>query len=88
MEARCFECGTTLVHSDTYMAEDVLTVEGYEGDNKALMQCYYCPHCGREYNVFDPTEDKRETTYNEYWSKQCVQHGLLGRYAPNARRKR
>ena len=32
MEARCFECGTTLVHSDTYMAEDVLTVEGYEGD--------------------------------------------------------
>jgi hypothetical protein len=51
------------------MAEDVLTVEGYEGDNKALMQCYYCPHCGREYNVFDPTEDKRETTYNEYWSK-------------------
>ena len=69
MKAICFECGTTLVHSDTYMAEDVLTVEGYDGDDKALMQCYYCPHCGREYNVFDPTEDKRETTYNEDWSK-------------------
>lgn len=62
---KCPFCGGQLSHD----GEEAVGSwrEGYEGDDEALIHYMRCRKCGRDFEVFDPTKEERETDYKEYW---------------------
>ena len=36
---------------------------------QAIVRYYECSKCGRDFEIYDPTKEKRESDYKEYWNK-------------------
>lgn len=63
---KCPLCGVDLIWQSTAMASDVS--DAYEGDDTAMVNWYICNGCGRDYEIFDPSETERNTRFKEYWN--------------------
>lgn len=64
---KCIFCGHELVWQNDFDLEDVSSVA--EKDDGGIASYYDCPHCGRSYEICDPTKEERENEYKEYWQK-------------------
>ena len=64
-EFKCFYCGENLKWNSTVMASDIYGE--YFEDTVAKINYFTCPKCGRDYEIFDPTEEDRDTYYSTYW---------------------
>lgn len=64
---KCFYCGGDICWDSDEMASEVAC--GYEGDEEAIVQFCHCMKCGREYEIFDPCKEQRESDYSDFWGK-------------------
>lgn len=62
---KCLFCGGDLCWDSDAMAQD--TYGDYTGDNVAEIHFLHCLNCGRDYEIADPNEEERCTSYKEYW---------------------
>lgn len=67
MEIKCFFCGSELIWGSDFNLEEVCDL-AKEGDG-GVVSYYTCPTCGRTYEVCDPPEEERKTSYKEYWNE-------------------
>ena len=65
MEFRCFFCGSELIWGSSCNLKDVCA--DAEDNDGGTVSFYTCPKCGRSYEIYDPIEEERETSYKEYW---------------------
>ena len=61
----CFYCGHDLCWENDFDAQDIYSE--YEEDEGAIVSMYHCTHCGRMYEVVDPTKNEKEVNYSKYW---------------------
>lgn len=66
-KARCVFCGGLLSFEGSEMVGTWRT--GYENDEVAQVNYVRCRCCGRDYEIFDPTKEERETDYKDYWEE-------------------
>ena len=60
---RCFYCGTKLCWNSDANLSDI----GYSDDDFVIVSFYHCPNCGRDYEIADPPQEERDSTYKDYW---------------------
>lgn len=66
-EMICPICGGKLANAGREPAANVKME--YQGDSQAIVRYYECSKCGRDFEIYDPTKEKRESDYKEYWNK-------------------
>ena len=66
MDLNCIFCGGVLAWGNDENASDVC--DDYPTDDFAIMSSYTCMNCGRTYEIFEPTEEDKRTTYKDFWS--------------------
>ena len=59
----CVFCGTELRWDSSIN----LASAGGDDDDEGIVSHYTCPHCGRSYEISDPTKEERENKYKEYY---------------------
>lgn len=64
---KCPFCGGDLIWGNDFEACDLY--DYYSEDDGAIVSNYKCSLCGRNYDVYEPRKDERETTYKDYWEK-------------------
>ena len=64
---KCLICGGDLCWDSNTTTADLY--DDYEGDNIAVVNHLHCTNCGRDYEIVDPIEEERETTYKDYWNE-------------------
>lgn len=63
----CYCCGHELAWDSS---ENLSDHNGDENDMEGVVNNYHCTECGREYAIYDPNKEERETIYKNYWFKQ------------------
>ena len=61
---RCLVCSSLLCWDNDY---DLGDVTGTEDDGGGIMTTWHCPHCGRTYEIYDPSKEEKESQYSDYW---------------------
>lgn len=59
----CPLCGGELINKGEDVAQDIDAK--YKNDTEAMVTYLHCQQCGRDFNVFDPTEEERQSI--DYW---------------------
>jgi hypothetical protein len=63
-EKSCIFCGAKMV----WAGNGQCCEHGdYDDSDDAVINYYQCPKCGRNYEIWDPPQEKREEEYKEYW---------------------
>ena len=62
---RCPFCNGQLVWQSDDNANELS--DDYAEDDCAVVSFYVCSCCGRDFEIFDPPKEERETRYREYW---------------------
>ena len=60
---KCFYCGAELCWDSSCNLEDAGGIEGDFG----CIDYYHCINCGRSYEISDPPQEERDSTYQNYW---------------------
>lgn len=63
---KCLFCGGDLCWESDSNAND--TYAEFSESDSAIVSYFHCTKCGRTYEICEPTEDERNSTYNEYWN--------------------
>ena len=61
---RCIYCGQPLAWDSSDQASDLYA----EYDEDATIDYWHCTHCGRDYEIVEPTLEERTTNYKDYWA--------------------
>lgn len=60
---KCLFCGGELCWNNDFTRDDTFA----DGEEKSLVSTYTCLECGRDYEITEPTQEEKNTTYKEYW---------------------
>lgn len=62
VQMKCFYCGGDIIWNSDI---DDLDENGEYG---RIISLYTCRFCGREYEVYEPSEEDKKLSYNKYWN--------------------
>ena len=62
----CPYCGGRMVWSTPDMAYELC--DEYDEEDTAVVDYYVCQECGRDFEIYEPNEEARKTTYKQYWN--------------------
>lgn len=63
---RCFYCCGDIIWNNDFDESDVI---GHDtsGDSGRIVSYFTCSVCGREYEVFEPSDEDKLSQYSKYW---------------------